>query len=586
MPQGQATEGSTSTGLAVSLGQHSDPGRKPRNQDFHGACIPPEPQLGSKGIAVALADGISSSEVSHIASETAVRALLEDYYCTSDAWSVKRSVQRVLLATNSWLHAQTERNPRCYDSDRGYVCTLTAVILKAATLHLFHIGDARLYQVHQERLEQLTEDHRVRVSADTSYLGRALGAQPRVEIDYRSLDLTPGDIFLLATDGVYEHAGEQFMAQTVHAHAGDLDVAARVIVETALRQGSGDNLTVQILRVERVAQAEPEAARRQATALPLPPDLEPGAVLDGYEIVRPLHIGPRSHVHLALEPGSGAPVALKTPASELRDDPAALERFMTEEWVARRLTSPHVLRARPRQRAASSLYVVTEYVEGESLRQWMADHPRAGLDAVRNLVEQVGRGLRAFHRQEMVHQDLRPDNVLVDRTGTARLIDFGAVRVAGLAEGSAAPAAHPLLGTAQYAAPEYFLGLQGDARADVYSLAVITYQMLAGQLPYGTAVAAARTPASQRRLKYRSLLELRRDLPPWLNAVLRKALHPDPDKRHQDVDEFLHDLRHPRREFLGERPPPLIERDPVRFWQAVSALLALALLATATAAWA
>ncbi len=96
--------------LKISIGQHSDKGRKEINQDFHGALIPKEPLLSLKGIAIVLADGISSSEVSQIASESAVKGFLTDYYCTSEAWSVKTSAQRVIAATNSWLHAQTRRS--------------------------------------------------------------------------------------------------------------------------------------------------------------------------------------------------------------------------------------------------------------------------------------------------------------------------------------------------------------------------------------------------------------------------------------------------------------------------------------------
>src|SRR5207248_11028599 len=89
--------------LRITFGQHSDRGRKEANQDCHGICIPLEPQLGSKGIAIALADGISSSSVSGTASGVAVRSVLEDYFWASDAWSVKKSAQRVLMAANSWL---------------------------------------------------------------------------------------------------------------------------------------------------------------------------------------------------------------------------------------------------------------------------------------------------------------------------------------------------------------------------------------------------------------------------------------------------------------------------------------------------
>jgi serine/threonine protein phosphatase PrpC len=119
--------------LSVSVGQHSDQGRKEAQQDFHGIYLPREPQLSSKGIAIAIADGISSSAVSHIASEFSVTSFLEDYYCTSEAWSVKKSAQRVLAATNSWLHTQSQQSPHRYDKDKGYVCTFSALVLKVHT---------------------------------------------------------------------------------------------------------------------------------------------------------------------------------------------------------------------------------------------------------------------------------------------------------------------------------------------------------------------------------------------------------------------------------------------------------------------
>ena len=157
-------------------------------------------------MAIALADGISSSAVSQEASESAVRSFLEDYYCTSDAWSVKRSGQRVLAASNAWLHGQTQRSPHRHDQDRGYVCTFSAMVIKSTTAHLFHVGDSRIYRLHPQALEPLTEDHRVQVSSQQSYLARALGVQPSVDIDYLALPLAPGEVYLLATDGVYEHA--------------------------------------------------------------------------------------------------------------------------------------------------------------------------------------------------------------------------------------------------------------------------------------------------------------------------------------------------------------------------------------------
>lgn len=559
--------------LQVSIGQYSDAGRKPTNQDFHGACLPSEPQRGCKGVVVAVADGISSSEFSQVASQTAVRSLLEDYYCTAETWSVKNSVERVLAATNSWLYAQTQQGQGRYDKDRGHVCTLSALVLKGTTAHLFHVGDCRVYQLHAQALELLTQDHRVRLSSQESYLGRALGMAGHLEVDYRSLVLERGDTFLLVTDGVYEHVPHEFMLAAV-AGAQNLDVAARCIAEEAYARGSPDNLTVQLLRVEQLPSPECEDLQRQAAELPPPPLLEPRMLLDDYRIVRELHASSRSHVYLAQDEQTQALVALKIPSIDMRSNPAYLERFLLEEWIARRVHSAHVLKPCAPGRPRRHLYVAMEYVEGGTLAQWMIDHPRPSLDAVRGLVAQIARGLRAFHRLEMLHQDLRPQNLLIDATGTVKLIDFGAAQVAGIAEsGVRGPEGIP--GTAQYAAPEYFLGEEGSPRSDLFALGVVTYQLLCGRLPYGLEVAKLRSRAALKKLDYVPLREIRPEVPAWIDEALRKAVHPDPAQRQADVDEFVHDLHHPSPEFLCRRRPALIERHPVRFWQGVSLLLAV-----------
>src|SRR3954463_13271522 len=186
--------------LAISIGQCSDKGRKEANQDFHGALIPDEPLLNLKGIAIVLADGISSSEFGAIASESAVKSFLTDYYCTSESWSVKTSAQRVIAATNSWLHAQTRQSQYHYDRDRGYVCTLSAIVIKSTTAHIFHVGDCRIYRLAGNALEQLTEDHRLVISSEQNYLSRALGVNPQIEIDYQAVQVETDDVFLLATD--------------------------------------------------------------------------------------------------------------------------------------------------------------------------------------------------------------------------------------------------------------------------------------------------------------------------------------------------------------------------------------------------
>jgi serine/threonine protein phosphatase PrpC len=566
--------------LKISIGQYSDKGRKETNQDFHGAMIPGEPALALKGVAIALADGISSSEVSRVAAESAVKGFLTDYYCTSDSWSVKTSAQRVIAATNSWLHAQTRRIGYDHDSkDKGYVCTLSVVVLKSTTAHIFHIGDARVYRVSGQALEQLTEDHRVVVSSHQTYLGRALGMNPRVDIDYRTIQLEKGDVLVMATDGVYEHVDARTVIDAIGDSAADLDGAARRIVETAFERGSSDNLTIQIVRIDQLPDGEAAEAITQSTELPLPPLLEPRQVFDGYRIVRQVHASSRSHIYLAVdvESGDDQPLILKIPSIDLRGDPAYLKRFMMEEWVARRLDNANVLKPSPAARKRNFLYVVTEYVEGQTLTQWMVDNPKPDLETVRGIVQQIASGLHAFHRKEMLHQDLRPENVMIDRLGTVKIIDFGSTRVSGIAETDPA-GANDILGTVQYTAPEYFLGEGGTPRSDLYSLGVIAYQMVTGRLPYGARMAQARTKFQQGKIAYASALDEKREIPAWFDGALRKAVHPDPLRRYDELFEFVHDLRHPNGKLLDSNPSPLLERNPLLFWKGLSFVLGAIIL--------
>lgn len=564
--------------LAITAGQYSDKGRKPLNQDFHAVMTPREPLLSSKGIALALADGVSSSEVSQQASETSVTGFLQDYYSTSESWAVKTSVQRVLHATNSWLYAQNRGGPYRYDIEKGYVCTFSAMVLKSATAHIFHAGDSRVYRLNGGSLEQLTEDHRVWLSADKSYLGRALGMRDRLEIDYHAHAMTAGDTFVLATDGVYEFTEPAFIAQTIESNADDLNRAAQLIVAQALEQGSDDNLTIQVVRVDQLPRHDINELHQHASALPFPPELRPRMSFDGYSITREIHHSSRSHVYLATDEETSEQVILKMPSVDMRNNEAYLEAFLMEEWIARRLDNVHLLKAPAADRQRNYLYTVSEFIEGQSLSQWMTDNPQPDLETVRNIIEQVAKGLQAMHRQEMLHQDLRPNNIMIDTSGTVKIIDFGSVRVSGIAEIAGIAQQQHILGTLQYTAPEYFIGEAGTANSDLFSLGVIAYQMLSGRQPYGTSVARATTPAAQRKLAYQSVLDAERAIPAWVDGALRRAVHPNPLKRYDALSEFIYDLRHPNPGFQREDKAPLMQRNPLLFWKGLSLILFVMLL--------
>ncbi|MCO5731674.1 bifunctional protein-serine/threonine kinase/phosphatase [Rhizobium sp. SSA_523] len=571
-----AASGLDQTRLDISLGQYSSRGNKPENRDFYGAILPEDRVRASKGIALVVADGISSSEVSGVAAQTAVKSFLSDYYCTADSWSVDKAARRVIAAVNAWLHAETRRGGMIADRDRGYVCTFSALILRSRTAHVFHVGDSSILHLSKGALEPLTDPHRIRLSAGKTCLARALGMNDGVDVDYRQRPVALGDIFILATDGVSDVLDHQDILSLLQPGC-DLDLAARALSEKALQKGSDDNLTVQLARIEALPSPDGEEALGEPGLPPLPAIPEPGGQLDGFAIIRRLHASDRSHVFEARDLETGERVALKVPAVSVREDGVFLRRFLMEEWIARRLDNPHLLRPAGTGRPHRALYTTMQWIEGESLAAWMRDNPRPSLSAVRRIISQAGQGLLAMHRRGMLHQDLRPDNILIDRSGHVTIIDFGSAWITGGGE-LFDLVEDRLPGTQAFMAPEYSLGDNATERADLYALATIAYQMLSGRLPYGTAMAQARTRAGQRRLAYDPVCDSKSEIPLYVDAALRKALHYDPQRRQSDIGEFLADLHRPNPSLPGLRQTALIERDPAIFWKGVSLFLAILLL--------
>jgi len=560
--------------LAVTLGQCSDAGIKPHNEDFHSAFIPEDGLLMSKGIAVAIADGVSGSDGGKEASQLSVRMFLDDYYGTPDSWSVKNAVSKVMTALNRWLYSQGQQK---YEHARGMVTTFSALVLKSQTVHLFHVGDSRIYRLREGELQQLTRDHRVWINNDREYLARALGIDINLEIDYRSTPAQEGDLFLLTTDGVHDFVADSELLALLEQHAQDQQQATEAIVQASKLAKSTDNITCQVVRIDALPEADKSEYYEQLTRLPFPPDLNAGHIIDGYKILRELNATSRSQVYLAEDTlsSSSRKVVLKTPSVNYEDDPNYLELFLHEEWVAKRLDSPHLIKVCNEDRQRTFLYTVVEYIEGQTLKQWMADNPRPGIAQMRATIDQIARGLRAMHRMEMFHQDLKPDNILIDNNNTLKIIDFGSTRIAGLAEIKTPVEQAHILGTANYSAPEYFRGEQGTNRSDIFSLGVIAYEMLTGKLPYGE-ISSER--AAKKRYIYTSAREHNPMIPEWIDAALEKVLQPHPQKRYALLSEFITDLTKPNQRLLQKSTQPLLERNPVAFWQVVALIELIALV--------
>ncbi|MFV5381427.1 protein kinase domain-containing protein [Acinetobacter towneri] len=562
--------------LKVSIGQYSTAGVKQQNQDFHGVYLPEGHMLKQKGIACVIADGIGSSNVSHLAAETAVGSFLSDYYSTSDAWSTQTSAERVIRATNSWLYAQTQQSQGRFDKDRGYVCTLAALILKQQQAHVFHVGDSRIYRIRDHEIELLTHDHRVWLSSKEHYLSRALGADYRIEIDYRNIELKEKDIFLLMTDGVYEFVTDQQLLDLTLIDA-DLNQLAKGLVEKALEQGSDDNLSFQVIRVEQLPELNQFHIQQDYV---FPQQLSKGEVFEGYVIDKILHQNHRSCLYLAHDTQQ-QPLVIKTLGVDLQQDKYAVEQFQLEDWVSKRLKHDNLMQCYPHNTEKKYLFQCYEYLQGETLAQWLHRQEKPlNLDEILPILQQTALALNAMHRLEMLHQDIRPKNIIVLNTESAmkiKLIDYGSTAVRGLVEINPKNANRPL-GTLAFMAPEYFIDHSPSVHSDQFSLAVMAYYLLTKQLPYGTDLARCNSLKQLKKVQYYSIRKYRPDLPIWLDKILGQALSIEPTHRFEALSELIHNLMHPSKELLNSKPPAIIERDPLRFWQISCTVLGLLFL--------
>ena len=216
---------------------------------------------------------------------------------------MKKSAQRVLMATIRGCTRRRRQSQYRYETDRGYVCTLSAMVIKSATAHIFHAGDSRIYRLRGDVLEQLTEDHRVSVSAEKSYLSRALGMESAAghrlpgRCRWNRANLSAGDRWRLRICG-----GQFHRSTTCKQHAARSRCGGQLIVARSVRARERPTTSRRRwCRVDALPTRDPNEIHQQLTGLPFPPMLEARMIFDGYRIVRELHASSRSHVYLAVD---------------------------------------------------------------------------------------------------------------------------------------------------------------------------------------------------------------------------------------------------------------------------------------------
>lgn len=546
--------------LTVSVGHASLTGPRPQNEDFCGVATPEGTDLETKGVLAAVADGVGGAAHGREASEHTVRGLLSDYYATSETWGVAKSLDTVATALNRWLisHAAARRELA------GMATTLTALVLRGNRWYAAHAGDSRLYLWRGGQLERLTEDHVWEHPEMRHVLKRAVGLDAHLVLDHADGELKAGDVFLLASDGVWNTLGDARIAEELARHADPQD-AASAIATAAVGRGAQDNCTALVLRADSVPQASLRDRLVEGARLPVPPRLKPGQALDGLSVEEVLH---ESRVTLLyrVKNAAGEPLVLKTLRPEAADEEAR-NALLHEEWLARRTTShyfPQVV-AQEAHEPRAHLYYLMSWHAGETLKAMLARGHRFSIAEVAQIGLRLLKGIAALHRMGIVHRDIKPDNVHLGQDGTLRILDLGVAASDGV---DLHEINNP--GTPSYMAPELFAGQPASPQSDLYAAGVTLYELLTRKYPYGEVEPFQRPKFGEpvTPLRYRP------DLPQWLEAVLLKGVAREPKERFETAEEFLLALeRGAQRPLALPRRMPLLQRDPQ---------LALKLLAVAS----
>ncbi|MFC3078492.1 bifunctional protein-serine/threonine kinase/phosphatase [Phenylobacterium terrae] len=557
----QAAQLKVQVGHATAMG----PGKR-LNEDF--AAVQLEEPGRLAGLTAALADGVGGAKGGRVAAETAVRGFFDGYFGQSETLPVRQSAGRAIDAVSRWIHAQGCTDPQL----EGMASTLTAVVLRGRRLHVLHVGDSRLYRLRDGKVARLTDDHRV--PGFENALSRSIG-EARIAIDYASEELLAHDRLLLCSDGVHGPLGEKRIAEAL-GRRGGAEASARELVDAAVAAGGQDDATALVIDVLELPAVDLTDLGQAVSALPMRQPPAAGETVDDYRLDALLADGRYSRVFRAMDRRSEQPVLLKFPKPQaLGAEASARSAFLRESWVASRVASPWVGRViEPEPGRRTCLYLVQPFYQGETLERRLSRTPiplPAGLELSAKLCKAVA----ALHRAGVIHRDIKPDNVILEPEAGLKLVDLGVARLPHL-EAFPAP---EIPGTASYMAPELHAGGAGDVRTDVFALGVTLYRLFTGgAYPYGE-IEPFSTPKLRRPAPASSH---RPDLPAWLDAALARAVAPDPDERFQDAFELLSALENGALGAPPARPRPLslYDRDPLRFWQIVSLVLLILLIAS------
>ena len=545
--------------LKVAVGHASLTGPRERNEDFCGIATPDGQELENKGILAAVADGIGGHKGGREAAEYTVRGLLADYFATPDTWGVPRAIETVTTALNRWVIAEAGRNAEL----AGMATTLSALVLRGRRYYTAHIGDSRIYRLQDGMLQPLTVDHIWEHPELKNVLSRAIGLDPRVLMDFADGELAVNDRFLLISDGVWSVLPNALMAEILLDHP-EPQAAAAALTSLALAQGGHDNATAVVIDVLALPGASLRDSLESAASLALPHRLKVGHELDGLVVEEILHDARETLLYRVRNSRNGQQLVLKTLQPAMEGDAGATAALLMEEWRARRVVSPFFPQVVPSEEKSCLYYLMTWHAGATLQARLDADQHFPVGEVVRFGIALL-KGIAALHRLDIVHRDIKPDNIHLGQEGTLRILDLGvAISLAERRPDETIGQA----GTPSYMAPELYAGAAPEPGFDLYAAGVTLYHLLTRKYPYGE-IEPFQTPKfgePSRPTRWRP------EIPGWLENILLKAVAREARDRFETAEEFLLALeRGASRPVAAPGRQPLVQRNPLMLWKIVAA---------------
>lgn len=551
--------------LKISTAHYSVAGLRARNEDFVGMVTPNEPELSSKGLIAAIADGVSGNEGGREASEYAVRGLLTDYYATPDTWEITTALEKVLVAINSWVQQQGSVRREL----AGMASTLTSLVLRGRMYYTAHVGDTRCYLLRGDQLQKLTQDHVWDRPEMQHVLTRAIGMDTRLAIDHGMGEVRCDDVFLLTSDGVWAAMNEFDLTHTLkQVRQGVISVeqASESLCEQAIAAGSNDNCSAIVIHIHSLPEGDLRDALSELGTLPVPPKAKLGQMIDDYQVEKILHTSQTTLLYLVNDPVHHRKLVLKTLHPDRGNDAHERSAFAHEAWLAKRVVArffPQVITPDSRH----FLYYLTTWHAGDSLQTRLESGQHFTVPDAITYGCKLVRAVAALHRRSIVHRDIKPANVHLGEDEEIRLLDLGVAQSGFDAQDQGSHASYTMAGTPSFLAPEQFQGSGAARSTDIYATGVTLYYLLTRHYPYGEVEPFQRpkfgAPIAAGRY--------RPDLPNWLENVLLKAVAREPKNRFETAEEFLLALeRGAARPLPAPVQSPLLERDPVAKWRAIA----------------